>query len=123
MADSNLLQVIKRIVKETTDAQKPCDYLVGTVISETPLKIKVSNSITVDSDFLDLSRNVTDFETSISIYDEFDWTIENAGRIHNITVAEKKVKVRNGLKAGEKVLMIQKAKGKRYAVIDRVVGA
>lgn len=131
MADSSLLQVVKRIVKETLDAEKPCDYLVGTVTSASPLKIKVSNALTLDAYFLDLARNVTDFEVTVSIDESCGWdTAEKGGgsgdaefapHSHGIAVAEKTIKMHNALKQGEKVLMLRKKKGKRYAVIDRVV--
>lgn len=131
VADSSLLQVVKRIVKETLDAEKPCDYLVGTVTSENPLKIKVSNTLALDADFLDLARSVTDFEVPVSIDESSGWnTAEQGGGSgeaafaphgHGIAVTEKKIKIHGALKQGEKVLLLRKKKGKRYAVVDRVV--
>lgn len=104
MPDSSLLQLIKRIVKETMDAEKLCDYVVGTVVSENPLKIKISNSITLDSDFLDVSRNMTDFDVKLTVNSKTE-----TATMHN------------SLKCGDAVLMLRKNRGKRYAVIDRVV--
>ena len=104
MADSNLVQLIKQIAVEAVEAGKPCDYRVGTVVKENPLNIKVSNSIVLEEDFLHLPRNVTDFEMELEI----------DGTIHNC-------KVKNRLKKGEKVLMLRKAGGQEYTVVDRVV--
>lgn len=100
MANSNIVQLIKQIAVEAVNASKPCDYRTGTVISINPLKIKISQTLTLDEDFLDLSRNVTNFETKIN---------------GQITTVE------NELKVEEKVLMIRKSGGQKYAVIDRVV--
>lgn len=100
MANSNIVQLIKQIAVEAVKAAKPCDYTIGTVINTSPLKIKISQTLTLDEDFLDLSRNVTNFETKIN---------------GQITTVE------NELKVGEKVLMIRKSGGQKYAVIDRVV--
>ena len=100
MANSNLVQLIKQIALEAVEAAKPSDYRIGTVTSINPLKIKVSQSIELEEDFLHLTRNVTDFQ---------------------ITYNEQKITVHNALKKGEKVLMLRKAGGQEYTVIDRVV--
>lgn len=100
MANSNIVQLIKQIAVEAVKAAKPCDYRTGVVTHTNPLEIKISQTLTLDEDFLDLSRNVTNFETKIN---------------GQITTVE------NELKVGEKVLMIRKSGGQKYAVIDRVV--
>lgn len=105
MGDSSLLQLIKRAAVEAVEAAKPCDYRIGTVISASPLKIKVSQTMEIEESFLHLSRNVTDFQTEITI---------DTGTKQTCTV-------HNALKKGEKVLMFRKAGGKEYTVIDRVV--
>ncbi|MCI8793335.1 MAG: DUF2577 domain-containing protein [Eubacterium sp.] len=104
MADSDLLQVIRRIAVQTVAAGKPCDYVIGTVKKENPLEISVSKSLTLYEEFLDLLRNVTDFDTEVTIQG-----------------SRQKFTVHNSLKEGEKVLMIQKPKGQRYLILDRVV--
>lgn len=105
MADSNLVQLIKRIAVEAVLASKPCDYTIGTVTSASPLKIKVSQTLELEEDFLHLARSVTDYETEIT-----------SNHTH------KKIVIHSALKKGEKVLMIRKAGGQDYIVIDRVVG-
>ena len=60
VADSNLVQLIKRIAVEAVQASKPCDYTIGTVTSTSPLKIKVSQTLELEEDFLHLARSVTD---------------------------------------------------------------
>ena len=87
MPNSNLVQLVKQIAIDAVNASKPCDYRIGTVTEENPLKIKISQSITIDDDFLHLTQTVTE----------------------------------NPLKKGDKVLLIRKQGGKKYAVIDRVV--
>lgn len=120
MASSNLVQLIKRIALEAVEAEKPCDYRIGTVTSVSPLKIKVSQTLELEEDFLHLARNVTDFKTKISM---------NAQSVYHTThtypsttwIDEQEITVHNALKKGEKVLMIRKAGGQEYIVIDRVV--
>lgn len=60
MGNSNLVQLIKQIAIEAVNASKPCDYVTGTVTEENPLKIKISQSITIDEDFLCLTQIVTE---------------------------------------------------------------
>ena len=67
-------------------------------------QIKISQAITVDEDFLDIPENMTDYNASIEI----------DGITHECVV-------KNSLKAGDEVLLLRKAGGQRYAVIDRVV--
>ena len=118
---------------ETVEAGKPCDYTIGTVVSENPLKVKISNSLTIDEDFIDLARSVTDYEVEVSYTDNDTWNTQEksggggyaefASHNHEIKLSKGKFKFFNGLKTGEKVLMIQKMKGQKYTIIDRVVSA
>ncbi len=62
MANSNLVQLIKRIAVEAIEAAKPCDYRVGIVSNATPLVIKVSSSITIDEDFLVLTQTASQIQ-------------------------------------------------------------
>lgn len=105
MSDSNLLQTIKRIVRETVDAEKPCDYIVGTVTSGKPLKIKISNSLILEDCFVDVAERLTNYKVTVGQSEE----------------EKKKVTVYNALEKGDMVLLIRKRRGQKYIVIDRVV--
>lgn len=121
MADSNLLQLIQKIAVNAVKEAKPCDYTVGTVVSEKPLKIKVSQALTLEEEFLHLARNVTDFETEFTL-DQID--IYHVTRTDPPTATwadRQKITIHNALKTGEKVLMIRKSGGQDFVVIDRVV--
>ena len=117
---SNMVQLIKRIAMEAVEAAKPCDYRVGIVTSVNPLKIKVSQNIELEEEFIHLSRNVTDFKTKITM---------DAKEVFHTThtypsttwIDEQEITIHNALKKGEKVLMLRKAGGQEYIVIDRVV--
>lgn len=130
MADSNLVQLIKRIAVDAVRASKPSDYVTGVVTGTSPLKIKVSQTLELEDDFLLLSRSVTDYETEVSIPESAGWkTMKNDGdgslgeHKHGIAIEKRKITVHNALEAGEKVLMIRKSGGQKYIVIDRVVNA
>ena len=49
---TNLAQTIKQAAMDAVRASKPCDILTGTITSLSPLKIKISQKITLEGDFL-----------------------------------------------------------------------
>lgn len=106
MANTSLVQLIKRAAMEAFAASRPCDAIVGTVVNTGPLEIKISQNLTIDNEFLVLTRNVTDYVAAM----EAD------------NMEKRNFKVFNGLKKDEKVLLIRKPGGQRYIVTDRVVG-
>lgn len=127
------LDYIKMAAVQAVEEKKPCNYVIGTVVTAKPLKIKLSDSdgLELTEEFFHLARNVTDFETTVTITDEYGWkTKEKSGgggdasfasHDHDIAISKKKIKIHNALKKGDKVLMIQKAGGQDYIIIDRVV--
>lgn len=110
MPNTSMVQLIKKAALDAFQASRPCDYRTGTVISTNPLQVKLSQTMILDRDFLDIARNVTDYVTEI----ETDYGTPEA--------AVRYCQVRNGLKNGEKVLLVRKQGGQKYAVIDRMVG-
>ena len=104
MPDMGWVQLMKRAAMEAVNASKPCTYCTGVVAAENPLEIKISQAITVDEDFLDIPENMPDYNARIEI----------DGITHECVI-------KNSLKAGDEVLLLRKAGGQRYAVIDRVV--
>lgn len=107
IAATNMIQLIKQIAAEAVAAGKPCDIVTGTVVSVKPLKIKVSQKLAPSEEFLLLGRNVSDYETEITLPG-------SAGK--------SKVTIHNALKKGDTAVMIRQAGGQRYLVIDKVVG-
>ncbi len=104
MPDMGWVQLIKRAAMEAVNASKPCSYCTGIVTAENPLEIKISQSVTIDADFIDIPERMTDYNTRIEI----------DGITHECVV-------KNSLKTGDRVLLLRKAGGQRFAVIDRVV--
>lgn len=131
MSDSSFVQLIKHIAMDAVSTSKPCDYRVGIVTGINPLKVKISQKIELEEEFLCLSRNVTDFETEVTIEEDYEWKTEDkegghnydafALHSHDIMVSKKKVKIHNSLKIGEEVLIIRKSGGQKYLILDRLV--
>ena len=57
LANSNLIQLIKKIAMDAVTASKPCDVLIGKVKSVSPLTVAVSQKLILDEDFLTVSDN------------------------------------------------------------------
>lgn len=129
---NNLVELIKKIAKEAVEAGQDSDFCYGTVTSASPLKILVEQKMELTAAQLVLTRNVTNYSTSISISTESPWTTENrsggsgdasfASHNHEIK-GTKTLTINNALKQGEKVVLIRKKGGQEYLVLDRVVKA
>lgn len=130
---NNLVGLIKQAAKEAVDAGQDCDFCYGTVTSESPLKILVEQKMELTSAQLILCRNVTNYETAVNVtVSSVDWlTEEKSGGSGNAEFAAhkhsikgvKSIVINNGLKIGEKVVLVRKKGGQEYLVLDRVVRA
>lgn len=81
------------------------DIVFGTVTSTSPLKIQISNQMTLCEEFLNLSENVTDHKVKMKIDDE-----------------TKTVEILNGLKSGDGVTMIRQDGGQQFYVLEKTGG-
>ena len=123
---NNLLEIIKKAANDSMDASEPSDFCYGKVTSDKPLKILVEQKMELAKAQLILTRNVTDFETEITV----DWKTENraggsleaayASHNHDIK-GRKKILVHNKLKVGDEVVLFKKKGGQKYLVLDRVI--
>lgn len=119
------VKVMKKAAVEAVGATKPVQILLGEVLSVSPLKISVEQKMILDESLLILSRNVTDFKTTITV----NWSTENksggsgdssfASHNHGIT-GKKEITVHNGLVVGDAVLLFQKQGGQKFIVFDKV---
>lgn len=103
MPDAEWIENIKSIVVKAQNASGPCDVIPGTVTSVSPLAIQIDQKTILTGPQLLAGRNVTDHESELDI--------PGIGLVM--------VMVKNGLKMGETVMLIQKQGGQQYAVIDR----
>ena len=56
----NWSQTIKKIAKEERSASKPVKVVIGKVISGSPLRIRVSEKLYLDDDFLLITKTAKD---------------------------------------------------------------
>ena len=124
MINDELPNVLKSLVAQTVRGMNPSDFVLGEVISEAHLVIRVGEN-ELDEDFLILSDNVRDFEVDIEVNHITEKRAggggyaEYASHDHDYK-GRKKIIIYNGLKIGEKVVMIQQSGGQLFFVANRV---
>ena len=134
MGAIEVLEAMKQMSVDAQNSQKPTIILFGQVISTKPLQIFVNQKQTIKEDALILTHAVKDYEVDIEVShytvndnflitmhdhpnvmeDDFDSHHKHAYR------GRKKIKIYNGLKVGEKVIMVRQNGGSRYIVLDRI---
>lgn len=133
---TNITQAIQMAAAKTYSAMSPMDVLVGKVTSIEPLKIFIGTAnAELTSDHLILTNNVTDHFVDIhvshlteTISGSWDTTHSHpdAGsgtiptdHVHSYS-GRKKIKIYNGLRVGEFVVIIKTNGGNSYIVLDRI---
>ena len=143
MADyAELLNIIKQAATEANNASKPVQVCFGKVTSSSPLQILVDQKMTLDSSFLVLTRNVTDFTTMVTV----QWESESSLTTHTVKGKDsnsddidlksgatklththdiegtKQMTIHNHLEKGEEVILLRMQGGQKYIVLDRIGG-
>lgn len=121
---ANLIDVIKQAAMEAVKADNPTQIVYGTVISAKPLQIQVNSKLTLDETFLVLTKNVSDYEAEVDIDFEGEGVIGieegEEQLLKKFSITDAKIKIKNALKTGDDVVMVQMQGGQRYVVLDKV---
>ena len=130
MADANeLVETLKRAAVEAIEAKKPVNVYFGEVVSVAPLKINVEQKMVLGEKQLILSRNVTNFKTSITggniknYYYTGSTTDSGTAPVspsHVHAVGKIEITVHNGLVVGDEVILIRQQEGQKFIVLDRI---
>lgn len=122
---NGLLKLIKRAAIDAVEAGKPVRVYYGKVTKEKPLEINVEQKMTLSEAQLVLTKAVTDHYVDIEVN---HLTEQRAGGSGDPAFAShdheykgrKKIMIYNGLKTGEKVLLVRFQEGQKFVVWDRV---
>lgn len=146
MADANeLVKALKQAAVDAMEAQKPVNVYFGEVQGTSPLKINVEQKMVLGESQLILTRNVTDFETMVTM--NWDTELEKQTHTHSIKdlsdsngdtlngktetqsskhshaiAGKKQITVHNGLEVGDEVILIRQQEGQKFIVVDRIGG-
>ena len=130
LADANgLVEAVKKASRDEWEASKPVSVYFGEVISKTPLKINVEQKMILGENQLILTRNVTDYMTTVTV----QWTTEEGVlspdgetadtplHVHDI-VGTKNFLMHNALEVGDEVIILRQQEGQKFIVADRIGG-
>lgn len=103
MPDSEWVENIMQIARKSIQADGLCDVVFGCVTSTSPLKVQISQKLTLGEKQLIVPKSLTDYMVQMELPE----------------LGEVSVTVKNGLKPGEHVLLLQKQGKQQYVILDR----
>lgn len=136
MADADeLVKAMKKAARDEREASKPVNVFFGEVQSVNPLKINVEQKMELGAAQLVLTRNVTDYTTTVTVQwdteshkvghkhtgDEGDTGYTEVPHSHEVE-GKKTLLIHNALKVGDEVILIRQQGGQKFVVVDRIGG-
>lgn len=125
MSVDKLFNALQTLSQRTNEAHEPSDYVLGVVVSASPLTIKLEQGDELSGDFLVLTDLVRDYSVDIEVSHTTENRAGGAGdaafESHNHDYkGRKKITVYNALKVGESVIMLKQAGGQQFVVLSRL---
>lgn len=133
---TGLVEKIKKAAQEANEAAKPVNVCFGEVVNKSPLKINVEQKMVLGEKQLVLTRNVTDYMTTVTVQWETaeenirhkhagggsgDTEYAEVAHAHDV-VGTKNFLIHNALEVGDEVVLIRQQEGQKYIVLDRIGG-
>ena len=107
---TGLIELVKRASLEAMENEKICDLRYGTVSSTDPLRVQITNQLTIPSSLLVVPQHLTDYAVrAVLVFEDGDMSKHNTQMI-----------VRNALQVGDKVALLRKQGGQSYFILDRI---
>ena len=119
---SGLIQLFKQTALDAMENSQVCDLRFGEVVSIEPLKIKVTNQLTIPSSLLFVPEHLTKREVPVYV----DWYTENppddssVGEHNHSVNGSKTIIIDNELRIGDRVALLRKQGGQSYFILDRI---
>lgn len=130
LADANgLVEAVKKASRDEWESSKPVNVYFGEVVSKAPLKINVEQKMILGENQLILTRNVTDYMTTVTI----QWVTEEGvlspdgetaaapPHVHDMTGTQNFL-MHNALEVGDEVIILRQQEGQKFIVVDRIGG-
>lgn len=102
---TGLIDIMKRASLDAMSNEQLCDLRYGQVVSESPLRVQISNQLTIPSSLLVVPEHLTNHSVSVSIDD---------------VTGTKTMTINGALKVGDKVALLRKQGGQSYFILDRI---
>lgn len=114
---SGIIPIIKRAAIDAVDSTQPVQFVFGTVISVSPLKIQVTPKLTLGKCNLAIAGTLAKQSVKVTINGETESTDDHK---HSIKVPVT-ITIDNSLKKGDSVILARMQGGNKYLVLDKVV--
>lgn len=114
----SLAKTIRSLGVGAVDAGNPVTVMFGSVTKINPLEVNVDQRFTLDEDFLIVTERLSKYE--IDLKHNHSYTDDGA-QVATGDALITKIVIRDGLKVGDKVLLLRMQGGQKYIVWDRVV--
>ena len=122
---TGLLNIVKLACQDMLDNTQLCDLRYGKVVSTSPLKVQITNQLTIPSSLLVVPEHLTRRSVSVSV----NWATSNesggsgdssfSSHDHDVS-GTKTMTIHNELKVGDKVALLRKHGGQSYFILDRI---
>ncbi len=109
-------EAVQEIAVKAVSGTKPAEIRLAEVRSVDPLSVYLPGAFPISSEALTLTQKVTDYEVEV----EVEWETETASNHKHIIKGKKTMKVCNGLKKGDKVLILRSQGGDKYIIMDKL---
>ena len=116
---SKLSQIIKNIAVDAVLSNKPLEIVKGTVISNQPLKINLSQFIDIDNESIIIPLDYVEHEEEVTILEQtINLTDENQ-ETKQYTIEEQtiKIKKKSQLKGNDRIIMLKFDKGQKFFLL------
>lgn len=116
---SKLSQIIKKIAVDAVLSNKPLEIVKGTVISNQPLKINLSQFIDIDNESIIIPLDYVEHEEEVTILEQtINLTDENQ-ETKQYTIEEQTIKIKKKaqLKDNDRIIMLKFDKGQKFFLL------
>lgn len=122
--NAKLYQALQTLVLQNVEDMRLSDYLLGTVESISPLRIRVSPRDVITQEFLILTDMTRDYQVDIEVNHQTEDASGGSGDSayaphHHGYAGRKTITVYNGLVPGEVVILLRKTGAQEYLVLCR----
>lgn len=114
---SGLIELIKRASLDAMGNAQMCDLRYGKVISISPLKVQITNQLTIPSSLLVVPQHLTDYTVNCIIPQS---SMSDTTDVNTEQTSLSTITIHNALKVGDKVALLRKQGGQSYFILDRI---
>lgn len=122
LSANELVRLIKKAAIDAANAATPADVVHGEVVAVNPIKIRIDQKITLPENMLIPTSAVIDRDIELEALPEGGWhktEPANCEAEHSHIYKGGLFRLHLALKVGEKVILLRRAGGQKYIVLDR----